>query len=146
MKARFGTPLRILAAAVAMSAAVAHTTLQAQSASGSVVTLSSAERGVTVKVTPQPLAAGAADWAFAVVLDTRSGSLDDDLVQSAVLWVDGQEFRPVQWTGSAAGGHHREGILRFPAPPRAPDSTEMRLQRVNEDVPRVFRWDGAELR
>ncbi|WP_140634042.1 hypothetical protein [Methylibium rhizosphaerae] len=107
---------------------------------------SSSERGVTVKVTPKAIGPGASEWEFAVVLDTHSADLSDDLVSTAVLVVDGTEVRPVAWTGAAPGGHHREGTLRFPAVPQAPQVIELRIQRPGEASARVFRWDGAALR
>ncbi len=98
-------------------------------------------RGVTIKVTPKSLAAGAAAWEFAVVFDTHSGSLDDDLVKSAVL-LDGSGARqaPLGWQGAPPGGHHREGVLRFRplAPP--PAAIELQIARAGEPAPRSFRW------
>lgn len=83
---------------------------------------SSAERDVTIKVTPT--AAGpAGQWEFTVVLDTHSADLDDDLVKSAVLLVDRNELRPVSWTGAGPGGHHREGVLKFAVPPQVPQAS-----------------------
>lgn len=97
-------------------------------------------QGVTVKVTPGKLADSG--WEFSVVLDTHSEDLKDDLEKSAVLVVDGQEIQPVQWQGPAAGGHHREGVLRFPAPRSKPGAVELKLTRAGEAQPRVFRWEG----
>lgn len=108
-------------------------------------TQSSADRGVTLKVTPKSVGP-ASELAFAVALDTHSAELDDDLVKSAVLLVDGNELRPVSWTGAGPGGHHREGVLKFPALPQAPQVIELRIQRTGEPAARVFRWDGAALR
>lgn len=97
-------------------------------------------RGVTVKVTPGKLADSG--WEFSVVLDTHSEDLKDDLEKAAVLLVDGQEILPVQWQGAAAGGHHREGVLRFPAPRTKAGVVELKLTRPGEAATRVFRWDG----
>jgi hypothetical protein len=108
-------------------------------------TQSSADRGVTVKVTPKAVGP-ASELEFAVVLDTHSAELGDDLVKSAVLLVDGKELRAVSWTGAGPGGHHREGVLKFPALPQAPQAIELRIQRSGESAARVFRWDGAALR
>jgi hypothetical protein len=104
-------------------------------------TQKSADRGVTVAVTPQNLAAGAANWDFKVVLDTHSADLSDDLVKTTVL-VDGsgRRYTPVAWDGAGPGGHHREGILRFkPISPRPP-SIELQITRSGEAAPRTFRW------
>jgi hypothetical protein len=72
--------------------------------------------------------------------------LDDDLAKTAVLLLDGRETAPSQRSGAVPGGHHREGVLKFSAPSQVPASIELRIQRVRETSPRVFRWDGAALR
>jgi hypothetical protein len=102
--------------------------------------------GVTVKVTPRPVADGATRWEFTVVLDTHSQDLDDDLVKSAVLLTDGAPIAPIEWRGAAAGGHHREGVLVFAAPDKPVNTVEIRLQRRSESAPRVFRWETATWR
>jgi hypothetical protein len=138
------TSMHLVAAAiVAMSAAAWHPWAGAQAQAPAAQ--SSAERGVTVKVTPKAFGP-AGEWEFAVVLDTHSTELNDDLVKAAVLVVDGNELRPVSWTGAAPGGHHREGVLKFQAPRPAPQAVELRIQRAGETAARVFRWDGAALR
>jgi hypothetical protein len=107
-------------------------------------TQSSVERGVTVKVTPKRLAGP--EWEFAIVLDTHAEDLKDDLQQTAVLVVDGREVRPSQWQGPGAGGHHREGLLRFSMAVENPTKVELRIHRSGEAAARVFSWEGAALR
>jgi len=104
-------------------------------------TRTSSAAGVTVKVTPKSVASGATAWEFAVVLDTHSQALDDDLVKSAVL-VDSQGVRyaPLAWEGAAPGGHHREGVLRFKPLSTFPGAFELHVSRPGEAGPRVFRW------
>ena len=106
---------------------------------------SSTDRGVTLKVTPKAVGL-ASGLDFAVVLDTHSAELDADLVKSAVLLVDGKELRPISWTGAGPGGHHREGVLKFPDLLQGPRAIELRIQRTGESSARVFQWDGAALR
>jgi hypothetical protein len=101
--------------------------------------------GVTVVVTPK-VTASDRDWEFAVTLDTHSQDLGDDLAGLSVLLVDGAELKPSGWSGAAPGGHHRQGVLRFTAPGKPAGTIELRIQRPNEGAPRVFRWDGADLR
>lgn len=109
------------------------------------VVRTSSEGGVTVAVTPRATAADR-DWEFTVALDTHSQDLNDDLVAVSVLLVNGAEVKPKAWTGAAAGGHHREGVLVF-APLAGPTGTvELRIQRPSEAQPRSFRWDGTDLR
>jgi hypothetical protein len=96
---------------------------------------------VTAKVTPRNLASNAGSWEFAIVLDTHSQELSDDLVKSSLL-LDGAGGRhsPTAWDGAPPGGHHREGVLRFkPISPR-PQSIELQIRRAGEDAPRSFRW------
>ena len=114
----------------------------AGSAFAQLETRSSAVQGVTVKVTPKVLAADARVWEFAVVLDTHSAELSDDLVRTAALiGSDGKRIAPLAWEGAPAGGHHRQGVLRFQPIKPAPSAVELHLQRPGEDKPRVFRWD-----
>ena len=102
---------------------------------------SSSAAGVTVKVTPKDVSPQAAVWQFAVVLDTHSQDLRDDLVQNTAL-VDarGARHAPLAWDGAPPGGHHREGVLRFKGLGAQADSVELQIQRPGEQAPRVFRW------
>lgn len=104
-------------------------------------TAQSTAAGVTVKVTPRVTAADAATWVFAVVLDTHSQELSDDLLRTTVLVTDdGREIQPGAWKGAAPGSHHREGSLEFPAPSPAPKAFALRMQRAGEAEPRLFRF------
>jgi hypothetical protein len=121
-----------LSAALAASSEAANPNLPARTSSA---------RGVTTKVTPRNLASNAGSWEFAIVLDTHSQELSDDLVKSSLL-LDGAGGRhsPTAWDGAPPGGHHREGVLRFkPISPR-PQSIELQIRRAGEDAPRSFRW------
>lgn len=101
----------------------------------------SVQKGVTVKVTPKAVGADNARWQFAVVLDTHSSDLSDDLVKTATLiTADGREIKPVSWTGAGPGGHHREGLLEFAMTAPWPSAIELKLERLGEAAPRVFRW------
>ena len=102
----------------------------------------STAEGVTVKVTPKVLAAEAAAWEFAVVLDTHTQELSDDLSKaSAIVDANGARRSPTSWEGAAPGGHHREGVLRFEALKPRPAAVELQIQRPGESAPRSFRWD-----
>lgn len=121
-----------LSAALAASSAAANPNLPAQTSSA---------REVTIKVTPRNLAGNTGSWEFAIVFDTHSQDLSDDLVKSSLL-LDGAggQHSPTAWDGARPGGHHREGVLRFkPISPR-PRSIELRITRAGEDAPRSFRW------
>ncbi|MBI2749703.1 MAG: hypothetical protein HYX43_10300 [Burkholderiales bacterium] len=126
------------AALVLMGASLA---VLAQTTPAALTTQSSADRGVTVKVTPKAIGASDGQWEFSVVLDTHSADLSDDLVQSASLATDdGRTLKPATWTGAAPGGHHREGVLAFDVPTPRPTSIELRIVRPGESAPRTFRW------
>ena len=101
----------------------------------------SSASGVTVKVTPQAVSTDAKTWNFDVALDTHSQDLSDDFAQTTVLVDDrGTQYRPLGWEGAAPGGHHRSGVLKFPAGTQASKSIELRMLRPGEATPRVFRW------
>jgi hypothetical protein len=104
-------------------------------------TQTSVQQGVTVKVTPKAVGADNARWQFAIVLDTHSSDLNDDMVNTATLiTADGREIKPVAWLGAAPGGHHREGLLEFAMTAPWPHAIELKLARQGEAAPRVFRW------
>ncbi len=132
MRYHFRTLVGMLAAFAAAVALAAGPGLATQK---------STERGVTVAVTPKNVASDAKEWEFAVVLDTHSGDLSDDLAKSAVLLdAAGERHRALAWKGAPPGGHHRAGTLTFePVSPR-PQSIELRIQRPGEAAPRTFRW------
>jgi hypothetical protein len=96
--------------------------------------------GVRVVVAPKAVAAKA-DWEFAVTMDTHTKPLDDDLTKTAVLVVDGgKKYTPLAWQGDPPGGHHRKGVLRFPAPTEQIKSFELQIQGSGGEVKRVFQW------
>lgn len=128
-------------AAIALALAGAPLSALAQAEPSPPATQSSVDRGVTIKVTPKAIGTPDSRWEFGVVLDTHSADLSDDLVQSASLTTDdGRTLKPAEWTGAAAGGHHREGVLAFEVPAPRPTSVELRIVRPGESTPRTFRW------
>ena len=113
----------------------------AQTSTDATATRSSSDQGVTVKVTPKLIGAADKRWEFAIVLDSHSADLSDDLTQSASLTTnDGRTIKPVSWTGAAPGGHHREGVLAFEVPAPRPSAIELRIARQGESAARIFRW------
>lgn len=100
--------------------------------------------GVTVKVTPRNLGRDATVWEFAVVLDSHTQDLSQDVASSAVL-IDSQGGRhlPIGWEGAAPGGHHREGVLRFK--PLAPKDQVVTLEisGIGGTSVRTFRWQRS---
>lgn len=113
----------------------------AQTSTDATATRSSIAQGVTVKVTPSLIGSADTRWEFAIVLDSHSADLSDDLTQSASLTTsDGRTLKPVSWTGAAPGGHHREGVLAFEVPAPRPGTIELRIARQGESAARTFRW------
>lgn len=110
-------------------------------AAAQLATQKSSANGVTVAVTPGNLAAEAKTWDFAVVLDTHTQELSDDLAKSAVLVDDGgNEFKALAWEGAGPGGHHRKGVLKFNTIEPKPRALELRISRPGEPKARIFRW------
>ena len=104
---------------------------------------SSESGGVTIAVKPVDVSAGAAIWSFQVSLSTQSQDLGDDLVRTAFIVnrAGKKNELPAGWVGDAPGGHHRNGVLSFKALAPLPGAIELRIQRVGEKAPRMFRWD-----
>ncbi len=97
---------------------------------------------VTIKITPVELGQDAKIWKFTLVLDTHSGSLDQDPVQIAVLADDkGNMYRPTAWEGPGPGGHHREGILVFNPVEPLPAYVELKIKNVGGISERLFKWN-----
>jgi hypothetical protein len=97
------------------------------------------QSAVTVTVTPIDLASESKKWKFAIVMDTHSVELTQDIAKSSVLIDDqGKEYTPIDWEGTS-GGHHREGVLLFDQILPFPKSVEMKISGVG-DVVRSFLW------
>jgi hypothetical protein len=138
--------LAACASALALAGAfTAHATEPARPPTAALTAPALAEQtdragGITVKVTPRKRGRDAPVWEFAVVLDTHSQDLSQDLTRSAVL-VDrqGKRYPPLAWEGAGPGGHHREGVLKFkPLAPEA-DAVVLELSGIGSAM-RTFRW------
>lgn len=98
--------------------------------------------GVRVVVTPKTVESGATVWEFEVVMDTHTKPLNEDLVRAAVLVDDSRrQHAPLAWQGDPPGGHHRQGILRFPSPTEKPKTIELQISGVGGSGTLVFRWE-----
>lgn len=127
--------------AAALGGVAAPLAALAQTGTQATATRSSSDQGVTVEATPKLIGSSDKRWEFAIVLDSHSADLSDDLIQSASLTTsDGRTLKPVSWTGAAPGGHHREGVLAFEVPAPRPSTIELRIARPGESAPRIFRW------
>jgi hypothetical protein len=97
--------------------------------------------GVRVVVKPKAIEAGASIWEFEIVMDTHTKPLSDDLSRVAAL-VDasGRRYLPLAWQGDPPGGHHRKGVLRFPAPDIKSGKVELQISGVGGVESKVFQW------
>jgi hypothetical protein len=98
--------------------------------------------GVRVVVKPRSIEAGASVWEFEITMDTHTKPLSDDLSRVAVL-VDGsgRRYLPLAWQGDPPGGHHRKGVLRFPAPGVKSGKIELWMSGLGGVESRVFQWE-----
>ena len=95
------------------------------------------EGNVTVEVTPT---IGASSFDFEIVLDTHSVELGADMLEISELKTDQDEsYSPAAWEGSASGGHHRSGVLKFNVPSPRPEEIELIIVGIG-GVDRRFRW------
>ena len=136
---RSGSPT---AAALVFLALTLHVPVAVAQAgvAGMAAAQSSTAGGVTVKVTP--VSSGTArQLEFSLVFDTHNAELNDDLLQTATLTTaDGRKIKPLRWTGAAAGGHHREGVLSFDIAEPQGGAVELAIARPGESAPRIFLW------
>lgn len=79
---------------------------------------------------------GALEISFSI--DTHTGSLDFEMDKVSQI-VDSKKKRmlPLEWNGSAPGGHHRKGILRFSKP-----NGSFTLYITLDDGSTSFKWGG----
>ena len=96
-------------------------------------TLTSNENNVEFQVTPL----SASD--FQIAINTHSVELDFDLTEISTLYDDiGNTYKPSKWDGSAPGGHHRNGILKFSEINKNAKSIKL---VINDGTEREFRWN-----
>lgn len=96
-------------------------------------TLMDSKNNVEFQVTPISLNE------FEISMNTHSVDLDFDLIQIANLYDDiGNAYKPINWEGSAPGGHHREGILKFPLVNKNAKSIKLIITDSSE---REFVWN-----
>ena len=98
---------------------------------------------MTIAVKPIDVGSEARDWTFRVALRSSGRLLRDDLLRSAYVLnrAAKRDELPVAWEIDASAGRERKGILHFKAIKPMPAAIELRIQRVGEAAPRVYRWD-----
>lgn len=96
-------------------------------------TLTSNENNVEFQVTPLSTSE------FQIAIDTHSVELDFDLTQISALYDDaGNTYKPLKWEGSEPGGHHRNGILKFPSIDKNAKSIKL---VIIDSTKREFSWN-----
>ena len=96
--------------------------------------------GVRVDVLPLALERGKAAR-FEVRLNTHSVDLSQDLTAVSFLETGNNTvLRPYRWEGSAAGGHHRRGVLHFALLPVNAEEVVLTIKDIAEVPERTFRW------
>jgi len=79
---------------------------------------------------------------FEIGIDTHSGSLDFDLTEVSVLEDNNNNrYQPLDWQGSASGGHHRSGIITFPKLSDETEKIKLIIQDDFNNPPRIFEWE-----
>ena len=103
-------------------------------------TKSSRENMVRVDVTPLDCTPGKAAK-FQIRMNTHSVDLGYDVAALSTLKDNqGREYRPVSWQGSPPGGHHRSGILEFPALEGNPNRVTLVIKDIADVPERTFEW------
>ena len=78
---------------------------------------------------------------FEIRMNSHSGDLGEDIVAVSTLKDNqGREYRPTFWQGSPPGGHHRKGVLEFPALDGAPVSITLVIHQIANVPERIFEW------
>ncbi len=101
---------------------------------------SNRENRVRVDVKPVQLAPGQ-PAKFEVRMNTHSVTLSHDLISASKL-IDsqGHEYQPTKWQGSPPGGHHRQGVLEFPALNSTSKSITLVIRHIDNVPERIFEW------
>lgn len=95
---------------------------------------------VRVDVVPVQLMSGK-QAKFEIRLNTHSIDLSYDLVDISFLKDNqGREYRAAAWKGSPAGGHHRSGVLEFPAIAKDTKSITLYIKDIADVPERTFEW------
>ena len=99
------------------------------------------EGEVRVYVKPVSLTLGQ-KASFELAFDTHSINLDFEIEPSIKLIdSDGKIYSRATWNGSAAGGHHRSGIITFEDPLTDTGKVDLIVTKIGNTAERKFRWN-----
>jgi hypothetical protein len=103
-------------------------------------TKANSQNQVRVDVQPIQLFSGK-PARFEIRMNSHSGDLGQDIVAVSTLKDNqGRKYRPTNWQGSPPGGHHRKGVLEFPALDGAPASITLVIRQIANVPERIFVW------
>ena len=95
---------------------------------------------VRVEIVPIQLSPGQ-QIKFKIRMQTHSVELSHDMVSVSILKDDnGREYRPLNWNGSPPSGHHRSGVLEFPALTGKPTAVTLVIKDIANVPERTFQW------
>lgn len=99
---------------------------------------------VAVKATPLKMQVNA-PLEFEIAMDTHSVELADDMLKAVVLRDDnGMEFAPTTWDGPGAGGHHREGKIKFAPLTMSTKTLTLVVKNIAGVPERLYKWELAQ--
>ena len=102
--------------------------------------LSNRENQVRVDVKPVELAPGQ-PAKFEVRMKTHSETLGEDMVAVSSLKDNtGRVYQATAWQGTEPGGHHRKGVLEFPALKDNSESITLIIRKIANVPERTFKW------
>ncbi len=134
-------PTKAPGTATAAPTIVANTPSKPSTESSAFKTKSNSGGSVDVDVTPTALEIGQ-PIAFDIAMNTHSVDLSDNMTKITLLRDDaGKEYKPTAWEGGEAGGHHREGTLKFAPLAGKPKYVELVIKGLAKVPERVFKWD-----
>lgn len=97
-------------------------------------------KNVRVTIVPAQLIPGQS-VTFKVQMSTHSVELNYDVVKLSTLKDDtGREYQALKWNGDPPVGHHRNGVLEFPAIFKGAKSITLYIKNIAGVPERIFEW------
>ena len=133
--------LRLSLSAAVMLGGLGMVPLAAPAQAGTLPSRENNAGMVMVTATPLDVSPSAKQWRFAVKLNTHVSPITQDLAAVSSLSGDqGKAEAPTAWQGTPPGGHHRSGVLIFPAINPMPQAITLTIREVGAVPERSFTW------